>query len=55
MYNTLNEHLYGMEVHIMSDKITALKTALAQIEKQYGKGWNFVGGVTLCHKSHTPD
>lgn len=33
-----NEHLYDVEDIFMADKKTALETALAQIEKQYGKG-----------------
>lgn len=33
-----NEHLYDVEDILMADKKTALETALAQIEKQYGKG-----------------
>jgi len=38
LYNRRNEHLYEHGGDDMSDKKSALETALAQIEKQYGKG-----------------
>ncbi|MBP3442088.1 MAG: recombinase RecA [Clostridia bacterium] len=38
MYNTFIEHLYGHGGIIMADKQKALETAIAQLEKQYGKG-----------------
>ncbi|MBQ7118564.1 MAG: recombinase RecA [Clostridia bacterium] len=38
MYNSNIEHLYDTEDVIMADKNSALNAALAQIEKQYGKG-----------------
>jgi recombination protein RecA len=38
MYNTSIEHLYGFGGIDMADKQKALETAIAQLEKQYGKG-----------------